>query len=128
MRYVVARLGRTTARTICQDEDEQSVVNGFVVDGWNVVETGEEHEVVDEAEPMKYSTLSIKRELAKIGKWDTAKELLTASGYWDDYVLANYLSETDQVFKTACAALVACGIVTDAELDKLLPKCVWTAE
>ncbi len=77
---------------------------------------------------MKYSTLSIKRELAALGKWDAAKELLTASGYWDDYVLANYLSEADPVFKTACAALVARGIVTDAELEELLPKCVWTVE
>ena len=81
-----------------------------------------------EGEFMKYSTLSIKRELSKLGKWEAAKALLTASGYWDDYVLANYLSEQDEVFKAACGEMVARGIVTKAELDELLPKCVWTAE
>lgn len=77
---------------------------------------------------MKYSTLSIKRELASLGKWDATKALLTASGYWDDYVLANYLAENDPVFKVACDAIVAHGIVTSEELKGLLPKCVWTAE
>ena len=81
-----------------------------------------------EGEFMKYSTLSIKRELAKIGKWVAAKALLEASGYWDDYVLANYLSEQDKEFKAACSEMVARGIVTQTELDKLLQKCVWTAE
>ena len=88
---------------------------------------------VDESEmpkenPMKYSTLSIKRELSKLGKWEAAKDLLAAFGYWDDYSLANYLSEKDEVFKTACGAMVARGIVTQAELDALLPKCKWTAD
>lgn len=77
--------------------------------------------------PMKYSTLSIKRELSKLGAWTATKQLLETAGYWDDYVLANYLSATDEVFVTACAALVANGIVTQAELDELLPLCAWTA-
>lgn len=88
----------------------------------------ETDEPIEGYEAMKYSTLSIKRELAKIGKWDITKELLNTAGYWDDYVLANYLSETDEVFKTACAALVARGIVTESELNALLPRCVWVAE
>lgn len=88
----------------------------------------ETDEPIEGYEPMKYSTLSIKRELAKIGKWDITKELLNTAGYWDDYVLANYLSENDDVFKTACAALVARGIVTESELNELLPRCVWVAE
>ena len=79
-------------------------------------------------ESMKYSTLSIKRELARLGKWESAKSLLEANGYWDDYVLANYLVETDSVFTIACAAMIANGIVTEEELKELLPKCVWTAE
>lgn len=81
-----------------------------------------------EVEPMKYSTLSIKRELDRLGRWDATKALLTASGFWDDYVLANYLDEQDEVFKTACTALVEKGIVTSEELKELLPRCVWTAD
>lgn len=108
------------------EADEVCVADGFVREGDGFRAVFKVTKV--EVEPMKYSTLSIKRELAKLGKWDAAKELLTASGYWDDYVLANYLSETDPVFKTACAALVARGTVTDEELKELLPKCVWTAD
>lgn len=83
---------------------------------------------------MKYSTLSIKRELNKlirddgISAWKRAKALLQDAEYWDDFILANYLSEQDEVFKTACGAMVARGIVTQAELDEMLPKCVWSAE
>ena len=77
---------------------------------------------------MKYSTLSIKRELAKLGAWTATKQLLETAGYWDDFILANYLSATDEVFRTACAALVSSGIVTQAQLDELLPLCVWTAD
>lgn len=81
-----------------------------------------------EGEFMKYSTLSIKRELAKLGKWEATKELLVKKGYWDDFLLANYLAETDSVFTIACAAMIANSIVTWDELKELLPKCVWTAE
>ena len=81
-----------------------------------------------EGEFMRYSTLSIKRELSKLGRWDAAKALLEASGYWDDYVLANYLAEQDEAFKAACAGMVAAGIVTEAELKELLPKCIWSAD
>lgn len=78
--------------------------------------------------PMKYSTLSIKRELAALGKWDAAKALIEKNGAWDDYILANYLAETDRVFAAAKTAFVAAGILTQAQLNELLPKCVWTAE
>lgn len=88
----------------------------------------ETDEPIEGYEPMKYSTLSIKRELAKVGKWEAAKKLLTENGYWDDYVLANYLADTDSVFTIACAAMIASGIVSKEELNELLPKCVWTAE
>lgn len=105
-----------------------SIVSVVLRDG-DCAENWEDCDItVAEAEPMKYSTLSIKRELAKIGKWDATKALLTASGYWDDYVLANYLDEQDEVFKTACGTLVAQGIVTEGELNELLPKCEWRAE
>ena len=79
-------------------------------------------------EDMKYSTLSIKRELAALGKWDAAKALMESSGVWDDYILANYLAENDPVFVAAKTAFVAAGILTQAQLDDLLPKCVWTAD
>lgn len=88
----------------------------------------ETDEPIEGYEPMKYSTLSIKRELAKHGKWDAAKALIEKSGAWDDYILANYLAENDPVFVAAKAAFVTAGILTEDELAELLPKCVWTAE
>lgn len=88
----------------------------------------ETDEPIEGYTPMRYSTLLIKRELAKLDKWEAAKELLTASGYWDDYVLANYLAENDPVFISAKAAFVQAGILTADELSVLLPKCEWTAD
>lgn len=82
----------------------------------------------------KYSTLSIKRELAKliredgISAWKRAKTLLQDAEYWDDFILANYLIEQDEAFKAACAGMVASGVVTDEELKELLPRCIWSAD
>ena len=82
--------------------------------------------------PKKYSTLSIKRALAKLVRgdgetvWKKTKTLLQDADYWDDFILANYLNETDGVFKTACEAIVAKGIVSSDELGALLPDCLWT--
>lgn len=106
--------------------DEVCVCNGFVKDGDSFRAVFKVTKV--EVEQMKYSTLSIKRELAKLGKWDAAKALIEKSGAWDDYILANYLAENDPVFVAAKTAFVAQGILTADELAELLPKCVWTAE
>ena len=107
------------------EADEVCVCDGFVRDDEAFRAVFKVTKV--EVEPMKYSTLSIKRELYKLGKWDAAKALLEASGYWDDYVLANDLAEQDEAFKAACAGMVAAGIVTQDELKELLPKCIWVA-
>lgn len=77
---------------------------------------------------VKYSTLSIKRELAQLGKWDAAKSLMESQGVWDDYILANYLAENDPVFAAARGAFIAAGILTQNELDEMLPKCIWVAD
>ena len=89
---------------------------------------------IKKEESMKYSTLSIKRELDKliredgISAWKRAKAILQDAEYWDDFILANYLSEQDEVFRTACGALVARNIVTEDEMNELLPKCIWSAD
>ena len=128
--HIVADSGKAIRR---KGEDGTSEIvelwlsNNDSPDNWEDCEKGD-------GETMKYSTLSIKRELDKliredgISAWKRAKALLQDAEYWDDFILANYLSEQDEVFKTACGAMVARQIVTQAELDALLPKCVWTAE
>lgn len=78
--------------------------------------------------PRKYSTLMIKRELAKIGKWDATKQFLEIADAWDDYVLANYISENDPLFVQMRDALERRGVVSNAQLNNLLPKCIWTAD
>ena len=108
------------------EANEVCVAVGFVRDGDEFRAVFKVTKV--EVEPMKYSTLSIKRELAKLGKWDEAKALIERSGAWDDYILANYLAENDPVFVAAKTEFVAQGILTVDELAELLPKCVWTAE
>ena len=108
------------------EADEVCVCDGFVKDGDSFRAVFKVSKV--KFEPMKYSTLSIKRELAKLGKWDEAKALIERSGAWDDYILANYLAENDPIFVAAKTAFVAQGILTADKLAELLQKCVWTAE
>lgn len=87
----------------------------------------ETDESIEGYTPMKYSTIMIKRELSKLNKWETAKELMITAGYWDDYVLANYLADNDPMFIAAKADFVQAGILTVDELSILLQKCEWTA-
>lgn len=86
------------------------------------------YEIRERDDVVKYSTLSIKRELAALSKWETVKSLLGTAGVSDDYYLANYLSSADPVFSRALTGVVEAGILTQEELDELLPKCVWTAD
>ena len=76
----------------------------------------------------KYSILSIKRELSALGKWDDVKSLLSAAGALDDVYVANYFASNDRVFLQFCTAVVERGMLTQEQLDELLPHCIWTAE
>lgn len=88
----------------------------------------ETNEPASKGDIVKYSTLSIKRELAKLGKWDAAKQLMETSGVWDDYILANYLADNDPVFVAARSGFVQAGILTEEQIAEMLPKCVWAAD
>lgn len=106
--------------------DEAAVPTGYVRTADGYMRT---YDVIPAQPPVvRYSTLLICRELRSIGKWDAVKSLLTQGGVWDDYYLANYLASNDSVFDAALKAVVDAGILTKAELDALLPKCVWTAD
>lgn len=116
-------------RAICRaDETGPSTVTvmsaprGTPSDAFVECDYGEPSDVV------KYSILSIKRELAALGKWDDVKSLLSAAGALDDVYVANYFASNDRVFLQFCTAVVERGMLTQEQLDELLPRCIWTAE
>ncbi len=76
----------------------------------------------------RYSVRAVIGELRASGAWQTVRQMLVASDYLDMFLASNYLSSVDQDFRSACAALVEHGVMTRAELDAMLARCLWSPE
>lgn len=77
---------------------------------------------------MKYSVVKIIEAMRGIGKYEQFRAMIESARLDWDFIGANYMSEDHPAFVRMCAALVDGGIVAKAQLDEMLPKCVWTAE
>lgn len=88
--------------------------------------TWEEHALAKP--PIRYSVKKVIAALRTAGKWATVKSALIAANYYEEFLGSNYLAADDADFGAACAGLVAGGIVTQAELDAMLPNCHWEAD
>ena len=109
-------------------EDQMVLVTGFkwLVEGQTATSI---YKVVDippePAEVTRYSVRSIIRELKKADKFAAVRQLLEGANYDWDFVGSNYLASDDPDFATMIGAVVQAGIMTQAELDAMLPKCLW---
>ena len=81
-----------------------------------------------EGEFMKYSVIRIIEAMRGLGKYEEFRAMLEAARLDWDFVGANYMAENHPSFVRMCAALVESGIVTKAQLDEMLPKCIWSAD
>lgn len=88
----------------------------------------ETDEPIDGYEPMKYSVVSIIEAMRGIGKYEEFRAMLEAARLDWDFVGSNYIAENHPSFVRMCGALVESGIVTKAQLDEMLPRCVWSAD
>lgn len=88
----------------------------------------ETDEPIDGYEPMKYSVVSIIEAMRGIGKYEEFRAMLEAARLDWDFVGANYMAANHPAFMRMCGALVESGIVTKAQLDDMLPRCVWSAD
>lgn len=107
-----------------------SIVSVVLRDG-DCAENWEDCDItVAEAEPMKYSVVSVIEAMRELGKYEQFRKLLEDARMDWDFVGANYVSETHPSFVRMCAALTdpEDGIITEKQLDEMLQKCVWRAE
>lgn len=88
----------------------------------------ETDEPIDVYEPMKYSVVSIIEAMRGLGKYEEFRSMLEAARLDWDFVGANYMADNHPAFVRMCGALVESGIVTKAQIDDILQKCVWSAD
>ena len=71
--------------------------------------------------PRRWSRLNLKRTLESAGKWDDAKSAMEAIGIYDEFMMCNYISESDPSFviayEWACEAFGKDAV--DAILDAI---------
>ena len=88
----------------------------------------ETDEPIDGYEPVKYSVVSIIEAMRGLGKYEEFRSMIEAARLDWDFIGANYMAENHPAFVRMCAALVESGIVTKAQIDEMLPRCVWSAD
>ena len=70
----------------------------------------------------QYSKLSIITEAKALGKWAPLKEWIQQSGYYDEWLVCQYLSDEHPAVPALTNALVASGVLTARELGTILAK------
>lgn len=75
----------------------------------------------------QYSRLALKTAAQKYGKWDALVTWLKAANMYDDFLIANNLSDEYPQFPLVTNALVQAGIATSAEIEQILSESVDTA-
>jgi hypothetical protein len=71
-------------------------------------------------EATQYSKLGIITAAKQAGKWDTVKSFIAAAGLEDEWIAANYITDTHPAFIAATNAVVASGLATSAEIAAFL--------
>lgn len=72
----------------------------------------------DNPAPIKYSKLKLKRALSDMGLWSQVKAAIEDAGRWDDFVLAQDLSDDDPDFVAMRQALEL-----DVAAEEILAAC-----
>lgn len=78
-------------------------------------------------EATQYSCLSIITEAKAIGKWDALKGWIDEAGLSDEWGKCSYVSDAYPQYAAITNALVAGGVLTQEEADRILHKSVDTA-
>ena len=73
-----------------------------------------------QAEAAQYSKLAIITAAKSAGKWDGLKSWIQQAGYYDEWLVASYLSDEYPQYPTITNAIVSAGVVTAEELAGIL--------
>ena len=75
----------------------------------------------------QYSKLSIITEAKALGKWAPLKEWIQQSGYYDEWLVCQYLSDDHPAIPALTNAIVTSGVMTAHELGTIMAKSKDTA-
>ena len=75
----------------------------------------------------QYSKLSIITEAKALGKWAPLKEWIQQSGYYDEWLVCQYLSDDHPAISALTNAIVTSGVMTAQELVTIMAKSKDTA-
>lgn len=75
---------------------------------------------VFQASATQYSKLSIITAAKAAGKWDALKAWIQSAGYYDEWLVASYLSDEYAQYPAITNAIVAAGVATSEELSGIL--------
>ena len=73
-----------------------------------------------QAEATQYSKLAIITAAKSVGRWDSLKAWIQKSGYYDEWLVASYLSDEYEQYPAITNAIVSTGVCTAQELAAIL--------
>ena len=73
-----------------------------------------------EAEATQFSKLAIITAAKSVGRWDTLKTWIQNAGYYDEWLVASYLSDEYEQYPAITNAIVSSGVCTSQELARIL--------
>lgn len=73
-----------------------------------------------QADATQYSKLAIITAAKSVGRWDTLKAWIQQAGYYDEWLVASYLSDEYEQYPAITNAIVSAGVCTAQELAAIL--------
>ena len=83
--------------------------------------------VLLQAGATQYSKLAIITAAKSAGKWDGLKAWIQQAGYYDEWLVASYLSDEYEQYPAITNAIVSAGVATTEELAGILQAAKDTA-
>ena len=73
---------------------------------------------------VQYSKLQIITAAKEAGKWEQLKQMIQAAGFYDEWLVCQYLSDSHPLYAGITNGIVASGIADTTELAAILEKSV----
>ena len=73
-----------------------------------------------QAEATQYSKLAIITAAKSVGRWDSLKAWIQQAGYYDEWLVASYLSDEYEQYPAITNAIISAGVATAEELAGIL--------
>ena len=97
---------------------------GYIVDGRIVRRYDERPIVAPPSQVVRYSKLKLIVASKAAGKWEAFKAFIASAGYEDEWQACQFLSSGYAQFEQAKTAIIAAGIATAEETEKILAASV----